>query len=218
MKSSLAGIRGGLGVPAGAAEARVQPQLGGRATSASRSAASSPRTSRTAGGSCSCRSRGRSSSRTRTTAASSGLDEPAVDDSLRGIPLVRQAPVPLERPRACSPSRTRAGRRAATRSSRSSATSRSATRTSCSPAPTRTATPALARAARRLRGGRTFGADAYDWNFCWKVWDALRSCAYDGDRVQVRARQHAQHRSNGRWSDGVPIAPLKIQDPAPIRP
>ena len=24
-----------------------------------------------------------------------------------------------------------------------------------------------------------------------------------------------QHRSNGRWSDGVPIAPLKIQDAAP---
>jgi hypothetical protein len=22
-------------------------------------------------------------------------------------------------------------------------------------------------------------ANAYDWNFCWKVWDALRSCAYD---------------------------------------
>ena len=27
-----------------------------------------------------------------------------------------------------------------------------------------------------------------------------------------------QHRSNGRWSDGVPITPLKIQDTAPIRP
>ena len=27
-----------------------------------------------------------------------------------------------------------------------------------------------------------------------------------------------QHRSNGKWSDGVPIAPLKIQDVAPIRP
>ncbi len=23
-------------------------------------------------------------------------------------------------------------------------------------------------------------ANAYDWNFCWKVWDALRSCAYRG--------------------------------------
>ena len=19
--------------------------------------------------------------------------------------------------------------------------------------------------------------DAYDWNFCWKVWDAMRTCA-----------------------------------------
>jgi hypothetical protein len=26
------------------------------------------------------------------------------------------------------------------------------------------------------------------------------------------------HRSMGRWSDGVPVRPLKIQDAAPIRP
>ena len=23
-------------------------------------------------------------------------------------------------------------------------------------------------------------ADAYDWYFCWKTWDALRSAALDG--------------------------------------
>jgi hypothetical protein len=27
-----------------------------------------------------------------------------------------------------------------------------------------------------------------------------------------------KHRTNGAWSDGVPITPLKIQDAAPIRP
>ncbi len=31
-------------------------------------------------------------------------------------------------------------------------------------------------------------ADAYDWNFCWKVWDALRSAAADGEALAVRAR------------------------------
>ena len=62
------------------------------------------------------------------------------------------------------------------------------------------------------------GADAYDWNFCWKSWDALRSCAYDGTWCKYGLGNTRQHRSNGRWSDGVPIAPLKIQDTAPIRP
>jgi hypothetical protein len=50
--------------------------------------------------------------------------------------------------------------------------------------------------------GKRGTADAYDWNFCWKVWDALRDCAYHGTE----------------WSDGVPVAPLKIQDAAPIGP
>ena len=62
------------------------------------------------------------------------------------------------------------------------------------------------------------GADAYDWNFCWKSWDALRSCATTGPGASTASATRAKHRSNGRWSDGVPIAPLKIQDAAPIRP
>jgi hypothetical protein len=62
------------------------------------------------------------------------------------------------------------------------------------------------------------GADAYDWNFCWKSWDALRSCAYDGKWCSYGLGNTRRHRSNGRWSDGVPIVPLKIQDAAPIRP
>ena len=61
-------------------------------------------------------------------------------------------------------------------------------------------------------------ADAYDWNFCWKVWDALRSCAYSATNCRYALGNTRQHRSNGRWSDGVPVTPLKIQDAAPIRP
>jgi dienelactone hydrolase len=60
--------------------------------------------------------------------------------------------------------------------------------------------------------------NAYDWNFCWKVWDGLRSCAYRGNDCRYALGNTRQHRSNGRWSDGVAITPLKIQDSAPIRP
>jgi hypothetical protein len=66
--------------------------------------------------------------------------------------------------------------------------------------------------------GARGSADAYDWNFCWKVWDALRSCAYDGSDCRYALGKTRQHRSLGRWSDGAPIRPLKIQDAAPIRP
>jgi hypothetical protein len=61
-------------------------------------------------------------------------------------------------------------------------------------------------------------ADAYDWNFCWKVWDALRDCADDGSNCGYALGDTRRHRSNGRWSDGVLISPLKIEDTAPIRP
>jgi len=61
-------------------------------------------------------------------------------------------------------------------------------------------------------------ADAYDWSFCWKVWDALRSCAYAGRDCRYALGDTPQHRSTGRWSDGVPVTPLEIQDAAPIGP
>jgi hypothetical protein len=61
-------------------------------------------------------------------------------------------------------------------------------------------------------------ADAYDWNFCWKVWDALRSTASDGEASQFALGDTLEHRSNGWWSDGTPVAPLTIQDAAPIGP
>ena len=60
--------------------------------------------------------------------------------------------------------------------------------------------------------------DAYDWNFCWKVWDALRSCAISGDHCTYALGDTRKHRSMGNWSDGTPVAPLKIQDAAPIAP
>jgi acetyl esterase/lipase len=61
-------------------------------------------------------------------------------------------------------------------------------------------------------------ANPYDWNFCWKVWDALRSCAYFGKNCRYALGNTPQHRSLGRWSDGVPVIPLKIQNAAPIAP
>ena len=60
--------------------------------------------------------------------------------------------------------------------------------------------------------------NAYDWNFCWKVWDGLRSCAYRGKDCRYALGNTRQHRSNGRWSDGRPVKRLKVQDAAPIRP
>ena len=47
-------------------------------------------------------------------------------------------------------------------------------------------------------------ANAYDWEFCWKVWDALRSCAFTGSDCDLALGDTPQHRSNGTWSDGVP--------------
>jgi hypothetical protein len=60
--------------------------------------------------------------------------------------------------------------------------------------------------------------NAYDWNFCWKVWDALRSCALSGTHCRYALGETRRHRSLGRWSDGVPVTPLKVQDTAPITP
>jgi hypothetical protein len=66
--------------------------------------------------------------------------------------------------------------------------------------------------------GMSNPANAYDWNFCWKVWDALRSCAYRGENCRSALGNTLEHRSLGRWSDGTPVTPLKIQNAAPIAP
>ena len=49
---------------------------------------------------------------------------------------------------------------------------------------------------RRVRRRRR-AADAYDWNFCWKIWDALRSAAADGGRSSTTLGDTPEHRSNG---------------------
>jgi hypothetical protein len=66
--------------------------------------------------------------------------------------------------------------------------------------------------------GARGAADAYDWSFCWKVWDGLRACAGSGRWCEYALGNTRRHRSNGRWSDGVPVSPLRVQDRAPIRP
>ncbi|MFN8112758.1 MAG: hypothetical protein U0R51_06115 [Solirubrobacterales bacterium] len=60
--------------------------------------------------------------------------------------------------------------------------------------------------------------DAYDWNFCWSVWDALRSCAFADRDCEYALGEDRRHTSLGRWSDGTPVAPLKVRNAAPIRP
>ena len=60
--------------------------------------------------------------------------------------------------------------------------------------------------------------DAYDWNFCWKVFDALQQCAYRQAFCRDALGDTPEHRNLGRWSDGTPITQLKIQDAAPIAP
>lgn len=57
-------------------------------------------------------------------------------------------------------------------------------------------------------------ADAYDWGFCWKAWDILRS---ESDPV-VALDDTLANGGNGSWSDGTPVAPLRIRDIAPVRP
>ncbi len=68
-------------------------------------------------------------------------------------------------------------------------------------------------------GGPQFGdPNAYDWNFCWKVWDALRDCAIDEIHCNYALGDTRRHRSMGRWSDGTPVARLKVRDAPPILP
>ena len=60
--------------------------------------------------------------------------------------------------------------------------------------------------------------DAYDYNFVWKTFDAMRSCALEGKDCAYGMGDTPEHRFNGLWSDGVPVKPLKIQTTSPIAP
>lgn len=60
--------------------------------------------------------------------------------------------------------------------------------------------------------------NAYDWNFCWKVWDAIRSCALSGDDCRYALGATRRHRWLGRWSDGRPVKRLLVRNRGPITP
>lgn len=66
-------------------------------------------------------------------------------------------------------------------------------------------------AAGTSSSGEQFGRpNAYDWNFCWKVWDAIRSCALTGEDCRYALGGSREHRFLGRWSDGKAIKRLQV--------
>lgn len=83
--------------------------------------------------------------------------------------------------------------------------------------PDRHGEPALA-AGHGVCTARPGEADAYDWGFCWRVWDALRSAAEDGTDREYALGDTAEQRANGAWSDGVAVATLVVQDDVPLSP
>jgi hypothetical protein len=70
-------------------------------------------------------------------------------------------------------------------------------------------TPAL-NAIHGVCAGRPGTADAYDWNFCWRSWDLLRSLG-QGDAVGPPVSPDL-----GAWSDGVAIVHLTVLSAAPL--
>jgi hypothetical protein len=78
--------------------------------------------------------------------------------------------------------------------------------------------PALGAGHGVCAGGVETRTDAYDWGFCWREWDALRSCALSDRRCGYALGDSRRHRYIGTWSDGVPIIGLKVRGHAPIRP
>jgi pimeloyl-ACP methyl ester carboxylesterase len=61
-------------------------------------------------------------------------------------------------------------------------------------------------------------ADAYDWNFCWRTFDALRTASVDGTDREYALGRSAKHTDLGAWSDGVAVVPLEVRRRAPLRP
>lgn len=60
--------------------------------------------------------------------------------------------------------------------------------------------------------------DALDFHFVWKAFDAMRSCALQGQDCAFGMGDTPEHRFNGVWRDGVPVRPLKVQTTSPIAP
>lgn len=60
--------------------------------------------------------------------------------------------------------------------------------------------------------------NAHDFNFVWKTFDAMRSCALQGTDCAYGMGDTPEHRDLGRWSDGVAVKALKVQSTSPIAP
>ena len=154
--------------------------------------------------------------------ALTGFGEPALDDSLSGIPSTREAGVP--RPRRgrhlrAEPGRT--GRKLQRGLPDAGTASRNRNKDlvlTHTDAPRQPAASRHPRGVRRRHTPASRQAQRLRLELLLEGLGRLRSCAYHGTDCRYALGNTRQHRSNGRWSDGVPVAPLKIQDAAPIRP
>ena len=54
--------------------------------------------------------------------------------------------------------------------------------------------------------------DALDWYGTWKLFDALADCAFAARHCEIALGNTAAQRFMGFWSDGVPVAPLRVTD------
>lgn len=60
--------------------------------------------------------------------------------------------------------------------------------------------------------GRGSTTDALDWFGTWKLLDLLTDCAFAGLGCDEALGGSARQRSMGVWSDGVPVAELRVTD------
>ncbi len=61
-------------------------------------------------------------------------------------------------------------------------------------------------------------ADDYDWSFCWRTFDALRTASVDGTDREDALGRSVKHTDLGAWSDGVAVVPLEVRRHAPLEP
>jgi hypothetical protein len=59
--------------------------------------------------------------------------------------------------------------------------------------------------------------DALDRHAYWRLFDALCDAAFGTGRRDLALGDTPEQRDMGRWSDGVPVAPLRIVDAPPAR-
>jgi len=141
-----------------------------------------------------------------------GDDEPALDDSLAGIPSTTLVECHASAAGTISEKPTHGCNSLFPKLTSIPAANKDIVLTSVD----RHGKPALLAPHGVCAGGGGRPVDAYDWGFCWKAWDALRSCALKKKQCSTALGDTPQHRYIGTWSDGVPIIGLKIQKRAPI--